>query len=98
MKKLVLSLLLITQFACRKNTPSANKPSDPDGLTHRCGTILNTPILDSFIYPTYYITTLVAFPEGNEVVHFHDQVTGDHDSSWFLPKYDKDSSYCTTAP
>lgn len=40
------------------------------------------------------MTTTVAFPDGIEVVHFHGTVTGDHDGSWFLTKYDKDSIYC----
>ncbi|MGH2647539.1 MAG: hypothetical protein ACRDE8_08235 [Ginsengibacter sp.] len=48
------------------------------------------------MYPTYYITTTVAFPGGDETLHFHDNVTGGHDGSWFLPKYSKDSTFCTT--
>ncbi|MDE3184415.1 MAG: hypothetical protein KGM16_13440 [Bacteroidota bacterium] len=98
MKKLLLTVIIFTGFACKKNKTTSNKPTDPPGITLKCGTILNTPTLDSFVYPTYYITTIVAFQEGNEIVHFHDNVTGDHDSSWYLPKYAKDSSYCTTVP
>jgi hypothetical protein len=58
--------------------------------------LLATPVLDSFVYPTYYISAYIAFPDGNEIVHFRDNVTGDHDGSWYLSKYDKDSSLCAT--
>lgn len=64
--------------------------------TERCGIILSTPVLDSFVYPTYYISANIAFADGNEIVHLQGNVTGDHDGSWFLPKYDKDSSFCMT--
>jgi len=98
MKKLLLGVVIFMGFACKKTKTTENKQPTPQGTKPRCGTILNTPTLDSFVYPTYYITTVVAFQEGNEIVHFHDNVTGDHDSSWYLPKYAKDSSYCTTVP
>jgi hypothetical protein len=91
MNKLILAGLILIMSSCEKAT-------DPGLVTPkpipRCGIILNTPTLDSFVYPTYYITTIVCFPEGNEVIHFHDNVTGNHDGSWYLKKYDKDSSYC----
>jgi len=96
MKKLLLALLFLPGLGCRKTKSITDKP-DP-GIKTRCGTILITPTLDSFVYPTFYITTVVAFPEGNEMVHFSGVVTGDHDGSWYLPRYDKDSSFCTTVP
>ncbi len=98
MKETLLLLLLLAGIACTKSRSSGDKTPDSGGPKMRCGIILQTPTLDSFVYPTYYITTFVAFPEGDEMVHFHDDVTGDHDSSWYLPKYAKDSSYCTTVP
>ena len=52
------------------------------------------PYLDSFVYPTFYITTFVHYNEGDEVVHIHGNVDGDHDSSWYFKRYDKDSSFC----
>lgn len=92
MRKLILAVIILTGFSCKKDkTQITIKP--PEAI-NKCGHILKTPTLDSFIYPTYYITTVVAFDEGNEVVHFHDNVSGDHDGSWFLTKYDKDSIYC----
>lgn len=91
MNKLILAILALIISSCEKT-------DDPERVTSasakRCGIILSTPTLDSFAYPTYYITTLVAFPGGDEVIHLHDNVTGDHDGSWYLKKYDKDSSYC----
>ncbi len=98
MKKTLLALFILTGFACKKRTASEDKNADPTGPKMRCGTILATPTLDSFVYPTFYITTIVAFPEGNEIVHFKGDVTGDHDGSWYLPRYDKDSSLCVTVP
>jgi hypothetical protein len=89
MKQILLGCFLLAAISCNKDKPELTK--DPDA---RCGVILDTPILDSFVYPTYYITSLVAFPEGDEVVHIHGNVTGDHDGSWFLTTYDKDSTYC----
>jgi hypothetical protein len=40
----------------------------------------------------------VRFKEGDERIHFHADVTGDHDGSWFLPKYDRDSTICIPVP
>lgn len=96
MKKLLLAFLLLSGLACKKTKTTADKTTQPPQM--RCGTILVTPTLDSFVYPTFYVSTVVAFPEGNEMVHFHGDVTGDHDGSWYLPRYDKDSSFCTTVP
>jgi len=92
MKKFLLAVLILIGFACKKTKTTAEK--EPEYYT-RCGILLTTPTLDSFVPPTYFITAIVAFPEGNELVHFHGDVTGDHDGSWFLTRYDKDSTYCT---
>jgi len=93
MKRLTLATVIFIGFSCVKNK-AHDDPKGPQYYT-RCGTLVTTPTLDSFVPPTYYITAIVAFPEGNELVHFHGNVTGDHDGSWFLSKYDKDSTYCT---
>lgn len=91
MNKLILAGIILIISSCEKDkNPETIVPE----RIPRCGIILNTPTLDSFVYPTYYITTIVCFAEGNEVMHFHDNVTGNHDGSWYLKKYDKDSSYC----
>lgn len=60
----------------------------------RCGRILMTPTLDSFISPTYYISATVQFNDGRELIQVSGNVTGDHDGSWFTSKYDKDSVFC----
>ena len=91
MRKLILAVIILIGFSCAKDTTEESKETE---YITQCGTILGTPVLDSFVYPTYYLTTIVAFADGDEVVHFHDKVTGDHDGSWFLTKYDKDSTYC----
>jgi hypothetical protein len=92
MKKLLLAALIFVGFSCVKD----KVPGDPEQEYYtRCGTLLTTPVLDSFVPPTYYVSAIVAFKEGNEVIHFHGEVTGAHDGSWFLPKYSKDSIYCT---
>ena len=93
----MIAALMLTAFACNKNKTTADPETKPEGH-QRCGTILATPTLDSFIYPTYYITTMVAFPEGSEILHFHANVSGNHDGSWYLPRYSKDSSICITVP
>ena len=93
MKKLTLAAIIFIGFSCTKDK-NHDDSKGPEYYT-RCGTLLTTPTLDSFVPPTYYITAIVAFPEGNELVHFHGEVTGDHDGSWFLTRYDKDSTYCT---
>jgi len=92
MKKLLLAAIILIAISCKKEKTPA--PKEPEYFT-RCGVLLSTPTLDSFVSPTYYITAIVAFPEGNELVHFHGNVTGDHDGSWFLSRYDIDSTYCT---
>ncbi len=95
MKTVLAAAIILTFISCKKehqNDPEAKTTVEPG----RCGTILSTPVLDSFVYPTYYITANIAFPEGNEIVHFHNNVTGDHDGSWFTDKYNKDSSFCMT--
>lgn len=89
----VVIIIILIGLSCKKGPQKETETKMPETLTE-CGVILATPVLDSFIYPTYYITALVAFPDGNETVHFHDNVTGDHDGSWFLPRYDKDSTFC----
>ena len=94
MKKTLLVGLILFGFACTKTKTDDSKTTDPTEPQLRCGIILTTPTLDSFVSPTYYITTMVRFPEGDETIHFHAEVTGDHDGSWFLPRYDKDSSIC----
>lgn len=94
MKKILLAGLILSGFACGKPKTNDEKTTDPTEPTKRCGTILSTPTLDSFVAPTYYITMRVHFPEGDEIIHFHADVTGDHDGSWFLPRYDKDSTIC----
>ncbi len=95
MRKSIFAVIIFLGFACKKSKLTDGKQSNPPKTKPRCGVILQTPVLDSFVYPTYYITTVVAFDEGNEMVHIHANVTGDHDGSWYLPRYDKDSSYCT---
>lgn len=97
MKKIVAAGIFLILFSCKKENGSSQEQTNPP-IAKRCGTILSTPILDSFVYPAYYLTANVAFPDGNEIVHFHDDVTGNHDGSWFISKYDKDSTYCTTIP
>jgi hypothetical protein len=92
MRKLIFAGIILLGFSCKKNKTTETKPTD---IIPRCGTIMMTPILDSFIAPTYYITMLVSFPEGDEIIHCKGDVTGDHDGSWFLSKYNKDSTYCT---
>ncbi|MEO6894103.1 MAG: hypothetical protein ABI136_03650 [Ginsengibacter sp.] len=94
MKKTLLAGLILMGLACTKTKTDDGKISDPTEGTERCGTITVTPTLDSFIAPTYYITAVVRFPAGDEIIHFHGEVTGDHDGSWFLPRYDKDSTIC----
>lgn len=94
MKKILLVGIILTGFSCTKTKTNDGKSTDPAEGSKRCGTITMTPTLDSFIAPTYYITTVVHFPEGDETIHFHADVTGDHDGSWFLPRYDKDSTIC----
>ncbi|MEO8821175.1 MAG: hypothetical protein ABI267_10760 [Ginsengibacter sp.] len=94
MKIVLFVAIIFLGFACKKNKPT-DKQTDPQGPKPRCGVIVQTPVLDSFVYPTYYITTMVAFDTGTELVHFHGDVTGDHDGSWYLPRYDKDSTICT---
>ena len=95
MKKILVAGILLIAVSCKKdNAPSPGQTPPPVVL--KCGTILSTPILDSFVYPTYYLTATVAFKDGTEIVHFHDNVTGDHDGSWFISKYDTDSTLCIT--
>lgn len=98
MKKILLVGIILSEFACTKTNANDGKTTDPGEGIKRCGTILETPTLDSFVSPTYYLTAIVHFPEGDETIHFHGDVTGDHDGSWFLPRYDKDSSVCITVP
>ena len=92
MKKLLIIAFLLIGFSCKKD-----KKADPAGPQYfsKCGKVLTTPVLDSFIYPTYYITAIIQYPEGNQLIHFHGNVSGNHDGSWYLSRYDIDSTYCT---
>lgn len=94
MKKIFLAGIILIIFSCKKNDTTTD-PANPVPIA-KCGTISDRPTLDSFVYPTYYITMMVTFSDGNKLMHIHDNVTGDHDGSWFLNKYDKDSSFCFT--
>ena len=94
MKKLLVAGFILVGFACTKTKTDDEKTTDPPEGHLRCGTLLGKPTLDSFVAPTYYITAMVHFTEGDETIHFHADVTGDHDGSWFLPRYDKDSTIC----
>ncbi len=93
MKFFFVVIIILIGLSCTKEQGKDAEKKQPE-IPARCGILLTTPVLDSFVYPTYYITAIVAFPEGNETTHFRGNVTGDHDGSWFLTKYDKDSSYC----
>ncbi|MEO6838363.1 MAG: hypothetical protein ABI261_03995 [Ginsengibacter sp.] len=96
MKKYLLAGILLIALSCKKESASSGGQTKPPAVVLKCGTILSTPILDSFVYPTYYLTANVAFKDGNEIIHFHDNVTGDHDGSWFISKYNTDSTICIT--
>ena len=89
----VIAIIILPGVSCKKTQQGEPETKAPETAV-KCGTLLITPVLDSFVYPTYYITATVAFPDGNETIHFHDNVTGDHDGSWYLPRYDKDSTFC----
>lgn len=91
MQKLLILILIIAGFSCTKDHDIENK--EPE-VPKRCGRILMTPTLDSFIYPTYYISATIEFNNGKEVLHLRDNVTGNHDGSWFTSKYDKDNILC----
>lgn len=95
MKKVLVAAIILSCISCKKETQNDVETKTP-AVPDKCGIILSTPVLDSFVYPTYYISFNIAFPDGNEIVHLHDNVTGDHDGSWFTPKYDKGASFCTT--
>jgi hypothetical protein len=99
MKIALFAAIIFLGCACKKNQLTDDKQTDPPVTKPpKCGVILETPVLDSFVAPTYYITTMVAFDDGTEVIHFQGNVTGDHDGSWYLPKYNKDSTICIPAP
>ena len=85
-------MLIVAGWSCTKDH---NIDKQEPEVPKRCGRILMTPTIDSFIYPTYYISATVEFDEGKEVFHARGNVTGDHDGSWFTSKYDKDSIFCT---
>jgi hypothetical protein len=91
MRKLIFAGIILLGFSCKK-TKTETKQTE---IIPHCGTVMMTPVLDSFVAPTYYITMMVKFPEGDQIIHCKGDVTGDHDGSWFLSKYNKDSSYCT---
>lgn len=92
---LAAGVVILTGLSCKKENNIATETKTP-AIPPRCGVLLTTPVLDSFVYPTCYISAFIAFPEGKEVVHFQYNVAGAHDGSWFLNRYDKDSSFCTT--
>ena len=92
MKIFFASAFILIGISCTKGK-QANEVQEPE-IPLRCGVLLTTPVLDSFVYPTYYITAVVQFPGNSETIHYHDNVTGDHDGSWYLPKYGKDSTIC----
>lgn len=95
-KVLAAGVVILIGLSCKKeNNITTTETKTPTSLA-RCGTLLTTPVLDSFIYPTCYISAYISFPEGKEIVHFQYNVVGSHDGSWFLNRYDKDSSFCTT--
>lgn len=94
MKKIIAAGFLLIIFSCKKNNTSSTGTTNPPVAILKCGIILSTPILDSFVYPTYYLTANVAFTDGTAIVHFHDNVTGNHDGSWFITKYNTDSTLC----
>ena len=91
MQKLLILILIVAGWSCTKDHEIEKK--EPE-VPKRCGRILMTPTLDSFNYPTYYISATVEFSDGKEVLQVHDNVTGNHDGSWFTSKYDKDSIFC----
>ncbi len=91
MRPFIFILFIAFTLSCKKNNAPDEKQIDPP---RECGTILQTPVLDSFFYPTYYITATVQFADAKEVVHLKGNVTGAHDGSWFLSKYDKDTVFC----
>jgi hypothetical protein len=94
MRKFALAFIILIGVSCKKEkTAKLTETPQPEIVT-KCGKIITTPILDSFVYPTCYLTTTIAFDDGNEVVHLQYNVPGDHDGSWFTGKYDKDSTYC----
>ena len=93
MKNFFAIVIILIGLSCKKGQQKHDETNAPQAAP-KCGILLTTPILDSFVYPTYFITAIVVFPDGKETVHFHDNVTGDHDGSWFLPRYSKDSTFC----
>jgi hypothetical protein len=91
MQKLLMLILIVAGWSCTKDHEIEQKETE---VPKRCGRILMTPTLYSFIYPTYFISATVEFSDGKEVLQVRDNVTGDHDGSWFTSKYDKDSIFC----
>ena len=81
MKKFIVTVIILILVSCQKESAPDPEQTTPPVVILKCGTILSTPILDSFIYPTYYLTAPVAFNDGTEILHFQDNVTGDHDGS-----------------
>ncbi len=75
MKKILLAVFMLSAVACTKNKTDVDKTTDPTEGQMRCGTILETPTLDSFVSPTFYISVSVRFKEGDERIHFHADVT-----------------------
>ena len=94
---LTAGVVILIGFSCQKeNNLTTETETKTPAIPAKCGILLTTPVLDSFQYPTCYISALIDFPEGREIVHFQYNVAGAHDGSWFLARYDKDSSFCTS--
>lgn len=60
MKNFFAAIIILIGFSCKKEQQKETETKAPETLT-KCGILLATPILDSFVYPTYYITVNVAF-------------------------------------
>ena len=61
MKFFFAAFIILAVFSCKKTKQKDDKAKTPVTLPE-CGTLLTVPVLDSFVYPTCYITAIVAFP------------------------------------
>src|SRR6185437_6183875 len=94
-RTLAAGVVIVIGFSCQKeNNLITGTETKTPAIPAKCGILLTRPVLDSFQYPTCYISALIDFPEGREIVHLQYNVAGSHDGSWFLTRYDKDSSFC----